>query len=42
RGNALLVSAALDAVSQWIYEPYRLNGEAVDMETQITINFKLP
>lgn len=42
RGNALLVSAALDAVRQWAYEPYRLNGEAVDMDTQITINFKLP
>ena len=42
RGNALLVSAALDAVRQWTYEPYRLNGEAVDMDTEITINFKLP
>jgi TonB family protein len=42
RGNALLVSAALDAVRQWTYEPYRLNGEPVDMDTQITINFKLP
>lgn len=42
RGNALLVSAALDAVRQWTYEPYKLNGEAVDMDTQIVINFKLP
>ena len=42
RGNALLVTAALDAVKQWKYDPYKLNGEPVDMQTQITVNFKLP
>ena len=42
RGNALLIAAAMDAVRQWTYEPYKLNGEPVDMDTQITINFKLP
>jgi TonB family protein len=42
RGNALLIAAALDAVRQWTYEPYKLNGDPVDMDTQITINFKLP
>ena len=32
----------LDAVRQWRYKPYYLNGEPVEIETQITINFKLP
>jgi TonB family protein len=41
RGEPALVPAAIDAVRQWRYEPYKLNGEAVDMPTQLTINFKL-
>lgn len=40
-GHPLLVSAAVDAVSQWRYRPYVLNGEVIEVETQITINFKL-
>jgi periplasmic protein TonB len=39
-GHPLLVQAALDAVSQWRYRPYYLNGEAVEVETFITVNFK--
>ena len=39
-GHPLLVQAALDAVSQWQYRPYYLNGEAVEVETFITVNFK--
>jgi protein TonB len=32
----------MDAVRQWKYKPYYLNGEPVEVETQITVNFKLP
>jgi protein TonB len=37
----MLASAALNAVRQWRYQPYRLNGEPVEVETQITVNFVL-
>jgi periplasmic protein TonB len=40
-GHPLLVKAALDAVGQWRYRPYVLNGEAVEVETQVTVNFIL-
>jgi len=40
-GHPMLVNAALDAVSQWLYRPYVLNGEVIEVETQITVNFKL-
>ncbi len=39
-GHPLLAHAALEAVEQWRYRPYVLNGEAVEVETLITINFK--
>lgn len=39
-GHPLLVRAAEDAVSQWRYRPYYLNGEAVEVETFITVNFR--
>jgi periplasmic protein TonB len=39
-GHPLLVHAALDAVGQWRYRPYFLNGEAVEVETFITVNFR--
>lgn len=38
-GHPLLLRAALEAVQQWRYRPYVLNGEAVEVETLITINF---
>lgn len=41
-GDAILGRAAIDAVKQWKYKPYYLDGQAVDIQTQITINFKLP
>jgi protein TonB len=41
-GNELLARAAMDAVRQWRYQPYRLNGQPVKMPTQITVNFILP
>ncbi len=39
-GHPLLVRAALEAVEQWRYRPYVLNGETVEVETFITVNFK--
>jgi periplasmic protein TonB len=42
RGDAILAKAASDAVRQWKYRPFLLNNEPVEIETQITINFKLP
>jgi periplasmic protein TonB len=40
-GHPLLIKAALDAVQQWRYRAYLLNGEPVEVETQITVNFTL-
>lgn len=40
-GNPLLVKAARDAVIQWRYRPFLLDGEPVEVETQITVNFKV-
>ena len=40
-GHPWLVEAALDAVRQWIYQPTLLNGEPVEVLTQIEVNFKL-
>jgi len=42
KGDAVLARAATDAVRQWRYKPYYLDGAPVDIETQITVNFKLP
>ncbi len=41
-GEAQLTKAAVDAVKQWKYKPYLLNGEPVEIQTQVTIKFKLP
>lgn len=41
-GDATLGRAAIDAVRQWKYKPYYLSGEPVEIQTQITVNFKLP
>lgn len=40
-GPLLLARAAVDAVHQWKYRPYLLNGEAVEVETQVTVRFVL-
>jgi protein TonB len=40
-GHPLLAQAALDAVKQWKYRPYLLNGNPVEVDTQITVNFTL-
>jgi len=41
-GESQLTRAAADAVKQWKYKPYLLNGEPVEIHTQVTISFKLP
>lgn len=41
-GDPVLARAATEAVRQWRYKPYYLNGEPVEIQTQITVNFKLP
>jgi TonB family protein len=40
-GPPLLESAAVDAVRQWQYRPYSLNGQPVDVETTIEVVFAL-
>ena len=40
-GHPLLVPAATEAVRQWVYRPTLLNGEAVEVITQIDVNFTL-
>jgi protein TonB len=41
RGHPLLVKAALEAVRQWRYQPTLLDGEPVEVLTEISVNFKL-
>jgi len=40
-GHPLLVQAALDAVKQWRYKPTLLNGDPVEVDTQITVTFTM-
>jgi protein TonB len=40
-GHPLLVPSAIEAVKRWRYRPYVLNGEPVEVETQVTVNFIL-
>ena len=40
-GLPMLAQAAVDAVKQWRYRPYMLNGEPVEVDSRITINFTL-
>jgi len=40
-GHPLLVPSATDAVRQWRYQPTLLNGEPVEVVTQIDVNFTL-
>jgi protein TonB len=39
-GPPLLIPAAINAVKQWHYRPYLLNGEAVEVETSVTVTFQ--
>jgi len=40
-GPAILRQAALDAVKQWRYRPYMLNGQPVEVETTVEVDFTL-
>jgi protein TonB len=40
-GHPLLVRAALEAVQRWRYQPTLLNGDAVEVATEIDVNFTL-
>jgi len=40
-GHAMLAPAAIEAVKQWRYKPYLLNGEPVAVETEVVVNFSL-
>jgi protein TonB len=41
-GHPLLVPAALEAVKQWVYQPTLLNGNPVEVATQVDVLFTLP
>jgi protein TonB len=41
-GSALLAQAALDAVKQWRYRPSYMNGEPIEIERKVTVDFSLP
>jgi periplasmic protein TonB len=41
-GHPLLISAALEAVRQWVYQPMLLNGIPVEVATQVDVYFSLP
>jgi len=40
-GHPLLAPAAVEAVKQWKYKPYLLNGRPVAVETQVSVSFAL-
>jgi protein TonB len=40
-GHPLLAPAAIEAVKQWRYKPFVLNGQPLEVETTITVNFHL-
>lgn len=40
KGNTMLARAAIDAVRQWRYEPYRLNGAPVAVTVPIRLTFR--
>jgi protein TonB len=41
-GPPLLTAAAMDAVRQWRFQPRTVEGRQVEMQTRITLNFRLP
>lgn len=41
-GHPMLAQAAIDAVKRWRYEPYKLDGQPVEQEMTVTLNFKIP
>ena len=41
-GDRSLADAAVQAVRQWRYQPFSVNGQPAEMQTRITIRFTLP
>jgi protein TonB len=41
KGDPILAKASVDAIKQWKYKPYILNGEPVEVETTIKIQFHM-
>jgi periplasmic protein TonB len=41
-GDTMLARSAMDAVKQWKYKPYYLDDKPLEIQTQITVNFKAP
>jgi len=41
KGHPILAQASVDAVKQWRYRPYVVDGEPVEVETKITVNFTM-
>jgi len=42
RGKPMLIKAAAEALADWQYRPFILNGEALEVESFATIRFRLP
>jgi protein TonB len=42
QGSLVFARAAIDAVKQWRFKPYSMNGRAVSVQSTITLNFKPP
>jgi TonB family protein len=40
-GHPMLAPAAIEAVKQWKYRPYLLNGDPIEVDTKIQVNFVL-
>jgi TonB family protein len=41
-GQHELAAAAIAAVKQWRFNPHKVNGEPVEIQTRVTLNFELP
>ncbi len=39
-GPTMLLGAAIDAVKQWTYKPFLLNGEPVEVDTTVLVKFR--
>ncbi len=41
-GHPLLNAAALEAVKRWRYQPFKLNGEAIENDVSVQVRFDMP
>jgi periplasmic protein TonB len=41
RGHPMLINAAVEAVRQWRWRPFKLNGEPIEVETNVTVVFSM-